>query len=68
MRENVAKARIVIGLDSVSPYSNDIGSKSGDERANAKIVPIAIPLLRSCLTIGITPSEQPGNSIPITHD
>ena len=66
--EQNANATIVIGLESVNPYSIDSGSNSGDERAKAKIVPTAMPLRRNCFTIGITPSEQPGNNMPITHD
>ena len=67
-REQNAKAIIVIGFESVRPYNIESGSNSGDESANAKIVPTAMPLRRNCFTIGITPNEQPGSNMPISQD
>ncbi len=57
-----------MGLDKDSPYRIESGLNNGADKANAVIAPgrnFALCISRS---IGITPIEQTGNSIPISQD
>ena len=63
----IEKTSMVQGFEKVNPYISESGLKSGAAKANARIVPPEIPDFFICRTTGITPSEQTGNNIPISH-
>ncbi len=65
--EHKANVRMTNGSDRVSPYNRESGLKSGAVMAKARITPTETPERRIWRRIGMTPSEQTGNSIPISH-